>query len=184
MHDAIQAELLVRAQQGDEAAIGELYQQHSVRIFRYLYYRLGDQQAAEDLTSEVFIRLMRSLPSYRPQNGSIQAWLFQVARNLAVDHHRYMAYRNHAALHENLAEGGEDPASLVDRSLNSERLRRALTQLTAEQREVVILRFVVGMPIAEVAKLVQKSEDAVKGLQRRGLMALRAILDGWEVSYV
>lgn len=184
MHDAIQAELLVRAQQGDEAAIGELYQQHSVRIFRYLYYRLGDQQAAEDLTSEVFIRLIHSLPSYRPQNGSIQAWLFQVARNLVVDHHRYMAYRNHAALHENLVEGGEDPASLADRSLNSERLRRALAQLTTEQREVVILRFVVGMPIAEVAQLVQKSEDAVKGLQRRGLMALRAILEGWEVSYV
>jgi RNA polymerase sigma-70 factor (ECF subfamily) len=184
MHDATQAELLARAQQGDEAAIGELYEQYSVRIFRYLYYRLGNQQAAEDLTSEVFIRLMRSLPSYRPPNGSIQAWLFQVARNLAIDHHRYMAYRDHAALHDNLVQSGDDPVSMVDRSLNNEQLRLALAQLPVDQREVVILRFVVAMPIAEVAELVQKSEDAVKGLQRRGLMALRVILDGWEGSYV
>ncbi|MEA4909033.1 MAG: sigma-70 family RNA polymerase sigma factor [Chloroflexi bacterium] len=183
MKDAHSVEILAQARRGDSSAIGQFYELYRVRIFRYLYYRLGDRQSAEDLTSEVFIRVMRALPEYRSQDGNVQAWLFQIARNLTIDYYRKQGRRPVEALHENIPSSSEDPDSAAERALNSEWLKKALAQLTNEQREAVILRIVVGMPVAEVAALMGKSEDAIKGLQRRGLVALRAVLTEWKVTY-
>jgi RNA polymerase sigma-70 factor (ECF subfamily) len=183
MVDIGQAEFITRAQKGDTQVIGMMYEQYHPGIFRYLYYRVGDQQTAEDLTSEVFVRMLRFLPAYRPQNVAFQAWLFQIARNLAIDHHRQMLVRNPARLEEDLIAGNDDPVVATEHGLTSQSLRRALGRLTDEQRDVIVMRFVSAMPIAEVAQALHKSEAAIKGLQRRALVALRETLDEWEIVY-
>jgi len=177
-------QIIIRAQQGDSQAIGEIYECYRINIFRYLYYRTGDGQTADDLTSEVFLRMIRSLSSYRKQEVAFLAWLFQIAHNLLTDHYRKMSYRNHLELEDQqmvLHESGSHPHG--EARLNSLALRQALERLNEEQRDVIVMRFVTGMPISEVAQALNKSEDAVKGLQRRGLAALRDVLTDWEVNY-
>jgi RNA polymerase sigma-70 factor (ECF subfamily) len=94
-----------------------------------------------------------------------------------------MSLRNDVQLEENLTAGKDHPEHNVEYVLTIEGLRQALAKLNEDQRDVIVLRFVAGMPIAEVAQALNKSEDAIKGLQRRALMALRELLADWEVSY-
>ncbi len=176
--------LIIRAKQGDADAVGELYECHRLGVYRYFFYRTGDAHTADDLTSEVFLRMIHSLSGYRLQGVAFQAWLFQIARNLLNDHYRKMSVRNHVQLEENIMEDPQSPPSRpVEHSLNSMTLQKALEQLSIDQRDVIVMRFITGMPISEVAQALHKSEDAVKGLQRRALTTLRDVLADWEVNY-
>ena len=173
--------VVARAQRGDVDALGALYDQHQAAIFRYLWARLGDRQTAEDLTGDVFMRMLGALPNYRP-TAPFRAWLYRIARNLLVDH-----YRKHAqpALPLHHAEGqtaDSDPITLAEHTLTLERLHRALAQIEETQREVVALRFLSGLSLHETAAAVEKTEAAVKALQHRGLAALRAALQQEQVS--
>jgi RNA polymerase sigma-70 factor (ECF subfamily) len=180
----INTELIRRAQRGDQAVIAALYQHYYKSVFQFLYYRVGDRQLAEDLASEVFLRMLRYIGSFHPPAATFGSWLFEIARNLATDHFRRTGIRNDVDLEEEmLANTLDDPASTVERGLTNETLRRALQKLNGDQRDVIVLRFVAGMQIVEVAQALNKSEDAIKGLQRRALAALRGILNDWEVSY-
>ncbi len=175
------ANIIKRAKAGDLASLTSLYETHHPAVFRYLYYRVGDRQTAEDLTSEVFLHMVRSLAGYKDHGISFQAWLLKIAWNLAVDYFRRTSASPQLALSENLPSSEAEPAVAVERRLTTESLRWGLSKLSADQRDVVVLRFVADLPIAEVARTLNRSEDAVKGLQRRGLVALRAILAGSEV---
>ena len=175
-------DLVVQAQQGDSQAIGELYENYRLCVYRYLYYRTSDSHVADDLTSEVFLRMIRSLNSFRWKSVSFQAWLLQIAHNLLADHYRKMSYRNDVQL-EDFPMQLRDSQN-VEQSLNSVTLQQALNRLNGEQRDVIVMRFITGMPISDVAQALNKSEDAIKGLQRRGLAALKDVLSEWEVKYV
>ena len=176
--------LIIRAKEGDTDAIGELYECHRLGVFRYLYYRTGDAQTADDLTSEVFLRMIYSLSGYRLQGVAFQAWLFQIAHNLLNDHYRKMSVRNHIKLEETVVDDPQIPPSRpVENSLNSMTLQKALDRLSVDQRDVIVMRFITGMPISEVAQALHTSEDAVKGLQRRALTTLRDVLADWEIHY-
>jgi RNA polymerase sigma-70 factor (ECF subfamily) len=95
-----------------------------------------------------------------------------------------MGVRNDIELEENLMEDPHAPSSRpVERTLNSMTLRKALSELSVDQRDVIVMRFITGMPISEVAQALNRSEDAVKGLQRRALTTLRDVLAEWEVQY-
>jgi RNA polymerase sigma-70 factor, ECF subfamily len=183
MPDDISLDLITRAQNGEPAVIGEIFERYHISIFRYLYYRLGDRQQAEDLTSEVFLRMMKSISNYRPRNVTFQAWLFQIARNLAIDQYRKAHSRVDVGLEEEMMGKAESVEPSVDRTLTGQSLYRALEKLTGDQRDVIVLRFIANMPIAQVAQTLHKSEFAVKSLQRRALSTLREILTEWEVSY-
>ncbi len=164
--------LVARAQGGDVEAVGALYDKHHGTIFRYLRLRTSDQQAAEDLTGEVFIRMLQALQ----QTGlPFRAWLFRIARNLLVDHYRKPADRRAIAIEEAEAprEPGSEPDRALDTKLTLERLSRELSTIDATQRDVVVLRFLSGLSIRETAKVLGKTEAAVKALQHRGLRALR-----------
>ena len=184
MLDAVSPELIRRAQDGETLVVSEIYDRYHQDVFRYMYYRVGDQQTAEDLTSEVFLRMIEKISSYEIRRTSFQAWLFQIARNLSIDHYRKTKSVNRTTLEENIPGTGEEPLDMVDRELTSEYLSRALRELPENQRDVIVMRFVVGMPIREVAQTLHKTEDSIKGLQRRALLDLREILTEWEVSYV
>ena len=184
MPDQISKSLIARAKAGDSAAVGVLYDTYQADVFRFLYYRVGERQTAEDLTAEVFIKMIHALPQYRLQeNKPFRAWLMTITRNTAIDHHRRGKHKDHLTLDEGLVETAESTESQVERSLTGGHLEKALLTLTIDQREVVIFRILGEVPIAEVAQILNKSETAVKALQRRGLQSLRKTLTEWNLTY-
>jgi RNA polymerase sigma-70 factor, ECF subfamily len=179
MSDLSETEVVARAPRGEAEAAGLLYEAHQAAIFRYLWLRLGERETAEDLTGEVFIRMLKALPRYRPSATPFRAWLYRIARNLAIDHGRLAASRAPALALDDAPVGhnlANDLAHQVDQRLSLEALRAALAGLEDGQREVVTLRFLAGLSLRETAEVVNKTEAAVKALQHRGLAALNHCL--------
>ena len=184
MLETLTQDLLTRAQNGDPTIIGDLYDRYRLNVFRYLFYRLGDIHAAEDLTSEVFLRMMRSLPNYKITGVPFEAWLFQIARNLAIDHYRKVNRGEQISLEDEMqADRIDEPDHNLERNITSDLLVRALAKLDDVQRDVIVLRFVNGLPIAQVALTIHRSENAIKALQHRALASLRETLIEWEITY-
>ena len=171
-------ELIALAQRGDEEAIGALYDAQCQAVFRYFKARLSDQQTAEDLTGEVFRRMLTALPQYRVIDLPFRAWLFRIAHNLLVDHYRRESSHKMVSLKEaeNANEDEIDPSSVIERKLTMEHAHRALLDLEPSQRDVLALRFLSGLSLKETALAMGKTEDGIKALQRRGLAALRLSL--------
>ena len=172
------ADLVRRAQDGDANAFGELYDRHHRHIFRYVWGRVRDERVAEDLTGEVFTRMVVNLRGYRVTGVPFQVWLYRVAHNLVVDHYRKGDQGVLVPLHhvEGLSMEKSNPATIVERQLTVERVKDALTRLDPLQQEVVVLRFLTGLSLKEVALTLNKTVAAVKSLQHRGLVALRMAL--------
>ncbi len=150
--------------------LGELYDTHAPRIFRYIYHRLGNRALAEDLTSEVFVRFLRS--GTTPDN--VTAFLYRIAHNLVVDHLR----RNPSilSLEETIVDDHADPADFAELEMEKATLRRAIARLTPEQQQVIVLKFLEGFSNEEIAATLGKSLGAIKALQHRALGALRDLL--------
>jgi RNA polymerase sigma-70 factor (ECF subfamily) len=174
---------IARAKAGEEAALIDLYEWYQPRIFRFMHYRIGIKDRAENLTTEVFLRMLQHLPDFRFQNSSFQAWLFQIARNLVVDDFRRQSVRDHEPIDESLESDEAPPDEIADGRMRCDQLREALLELTEAQLDVIVLRFIVGLSIADVARSLEKSESAVKSLQARGLKSLRQCLTVREVIY-
>lgn len=179
MPDPSGPDLVARAQGGDVDAIGALYDQHHESIFRYVWLRVGDRHLAEDLTGDVFMRMLAGLPTYQSVGLPFRAWLYRIAHNLLVDHFRKVKDRVPVPLDavENKDAGEDDPLLAVEHKLRVERLHRALSRLDPSYREIVVLRFISGLSLREVALATDKTEAAVKSLQHRGLAALRLALN-------
>ena len=164
--------LLVRARQLDPAALTEIHETYYAAIFRYVAFRVGDRDTAEDLTSEVFTRLLTALRDKNAPQNTLRGWLYGVAARVVSDHHRKAYRAPQVELDESLASGEHDPADIVEGRLTQERLNQAMQDLTEEQRHVLSLRFGADLPIQDVARTLGKSEGAVKQLQARAIAAL------------
>lgn len=169
--------LLSQARAYDPAALAELYDLYAPAIYAYIYRRVGDPALAEDLTSELFLRMLSAIRNGVTWRKSFNAWLYRAAHNLVVDHYRHQDSAHPAPLDELTVEGGRRPDQAVESHLEAEQLRRALQQLTPEQQEVLALRFGEDLTAKQVGRLIGKTTGAVEALQRRGLAALRRILD-------
>jgi RNA polymerase sigma-70 factor (ECF subfamily) len=178
--ESITLELILRAQRGSPDDAGELYARYYQRIYRYLYYRTGDLKVAEDLTADVFVKMVQSLASFQPDRTPFTAWLFQVARNQVIDHYRRSAAHPQVSLNEDLDSSEQDLDGMVDLHLSMTSLARAMAGIEETQRDVLLLRFIEELPISETADILHRSEDSVKALQYRGLIALRTILKAQE----
>jgi RNA polymerase sigma-70 factor (ECF subfamily) len=172
-----EATLIARAKQFDRTAIAELYRRYVQRIYRYVYYRVGDESTAEDLTAEVFLRALESLETYSYRGVPFVAWLYRIAQARVADYHRRWARRGEALpLDERLVSEEEGLATLAERRETYEGLYVALQQLTMEQQQVIALKFLAGLNNAEVAYVLNKTEGAVKALQHRALASLQRFL--------
>lgn len=169
-------DLIQRAQRFDQSALTSLYQVYYPRVYNYAFLQLGDVQAAEDLASDVMLKLLESLKNYKFKGVPFSAWVFRIARNRIIDLYRKRRRRGEVDLNESLAAAREDPQSMAQRALNRGQLQVALRRLTEEQRQVIILRFIEGFDNASVAKILGRSQGAVKSLQHRALAALRRVL--------
>ena len=170
--------LVKQAVNGDQAAFTELYDRNFDRIYRYIYVKVKDQAEAEDLTQDVFIRALEAISSYKWRDLPFAAWLFRIAHNRVVDHIRKASKEKRASLDEARAVGMEDPVQIAEQHSEVQELRAALERLPEAQREVATLRFIAQLSIAEVAKMLGKSEGAVKALQFNATASLRKVISG------
>jgi len=170
--------LVELARGGDSEAFGQLYDHYHVSVYRFVYYRVGSTALAEDLTSETFFRALRSMGSFRWQGKDFGAWLMTIARNLTTDHFKAGRTRLEYATEDMSPhdEPTEGPESSVLASITNETLLAALTELPHEQQECLIMRFLQGLSIAETAKVLGRSDGAVKQLQLRGVRNLAKLL--------
>ena len=171
-----EARLIQRAQSGDATAFAEIYDRCQPAIYRYIFYQINDVAAAEDLTGEVFVRLVEKIDRFTYRDRPLLAWLYTIARNLVTDYYR------RAGRQPPLPNGLEtahtpDLEETVEHRLAQRRLAAALAHLTDDQRQVIILKFVEGLDNEMVAHTLGKSVGAVKTLQHRALAALRRILE-------
>jgi RNA polymerase sigma-70 factor, ECF subfamily len=174
-HDFERISALVElAQRGDAEAFGMLYERYVDVVYRYVYVRVGAQQLAEDITSETFLRALRRMDSFSWQGRDIAAWFVTIARNLITDNAKSARFRMEVTTADMLdADQRVDaPDTEVLERLRNQRLIEAVKTLKPEQAECVVLRFLQGMSLAETAKVLGKSEGAVKQLQLRAVRAL------------
>ena len=174
--------LVSRARQGEQEAFAQLYEIHFERIYRYIIVWIGNRAEAEDMTQQVFVKAYESIPSFRWKGIPFSAWLFRIAHNLVVDYLRKKKKRPAMSLEESLLVGEGDPVAETERKMDIEQLAAATERLTVAQREVISLRFAGGLSIAEVARVMGKSQGAVKALQHSAIIALRKLLLAGEGS--
>jgi RNA polymerase sigma-70 factor, ECF subfamily len=170
--------LIRRAQQLDQAALTQLYEENFDRIYRYIVLKIGDRTEAEDMTQTVFLNALRSISSYKSQGLPFSSWLYRIAHNQIVDHLRRVSRKTVVPLDESLPipDTDPDPQVAAEMKFEIEEVARAAKQLTPAQQEVISLRFASEMSITEVAGIMHKSEGAVKALQHSAIAALRKIL--------
>ena len=175
MYDDAERAWVEQARSGDSTAVGYLYERYVDRIYRYVLLKIGDPHEAEDLTGQVFVRMIEAISGFQWQGASFQSWLYRIAHNLVVDHLRQRTRRPQVALDPlegTLLADGDDPYSWAEAAEYRDHLRGALARLTDLQAQVIALKFGGGLSNAEVGRVLGRSEGAVKALQHSALTNL------------
>jgi RNA polymerase sigma-70 factor, ECF subfamily len=165
---------LVRRAQTDAQAFGALYDRYVQRVYRYCLYRTNHQHEAEDLTAQIFLAVLESLPRYR-QDGHFAAWLFSIARNKVMEYHRR---KPHEPLEESLLPPLQlDLELTVEKSQRREKLLKLIQALAEDEQELIHLRYVAELSFVEMAKSLNKNEDAVKKAMYRLVARLKVQME-------
>jgi len=172
--------LLERARQLDERALSDIHARYYGEIYRYALYRTSRAEIAEDIASEVFMRLLNALHTGRAPQTTLRGWLFGVANHLVADHFR-SAPRESVELDENLA-APSTPAAEAELNWQRTQIQTAMRQLTHEQQHALALRFAEGFSVEETANVMGKTPNAVRVLQFRAVEALKRVLRVGEVA--
>jgi RNA polymerase sigma-70 factor, ECF subfamily len=166
--------LVELARDGDAEAFGQLYDHYVSGVFRFIYYRVGSRQLAEDLTSETFVRGLKAIQRFTWQGKDFGAWLTTIARNLIADH--FKSSRSRLEIVSDDIPEGRVPARSTEEDvlslISNEMLFEAVNSLPPEQRDCILMRFIQGMSIAETAAALKRSEGAIKQLQLRAVRSL------------
>ena len=165
--EAVVLEAVAGAKAGDEDALRFLYLRYADNVYGYVCSIVRDEHEAEDVTQQIFTKLMRALQRYEPRSVPFSAWILRIAHNAAIDS---MRARRAVPCEEVRSPDLEDSSVAHERARD---LQEALSHLPDEQREVIVMRFVLGLSPGEIAERIGRSEDAVHGLQHRGRRTLR-----------
>jgi RNA polymerase sigma-70 factor (ECF subfamily) len=171
--------LVDRAQQGDRAALEELYLIHFDRIYGYLHVSVGNRHDAEDLTTQTFLKMLESIGKFRWQSAPFSAWLFRIAHNLAMDHFRANKRWQPEADVPDEATSAEAGAL---ESIGRKSMLDLIEDLSPEQQQVLTLKFVFNFANAEAATILGKTEGAIKSLQHRALVSLQKQIEQREAE--
>lgn len=187
MERAEEKRLLEQVQRGDANAFAQLYRAHVQIVYRYIQFRVNDAPLAEDMTGDVFVRALKDIQHYEDRGKPFVAWLYSIAHARVIDHYRRVGRRPmESDIEETVVpvENNLDQGML--RAQAAAELRRAIAALTDDQQQVVILRFVEGYRIEQVAKLMNKNANAIKALQHRALRSLAGKLErsGFDVESI
>jgi RNA polymerase sigma-70 factor, ECF subfamily len=166
--------LVEQAQQGNRDALEELYLLHFDRIYSYLHMSVGNRHDAEDLTTQVFVKMLESIGKFRWRSAPFSAWLFRIAHNLAMDHFRAnKRWQPEEEVPE--PDPGERSAAEEEalESIGRQSMLEMIGKLSHEQQQVLTLKFVFNFSNAEAATILDKTEGAIKSLQHRALASLQ-----------
>ncbi len=170
-------ELIIRAQQGDKHAFGELYERYLPPIYNFIIYRVGNTHEAEDLAETVFVKAWQALGRYQIKGVPFLAWLYRIARNLVTDYHRANSVQHvnlDTQLHLPDVEAIPEDQAVI--TMQFEKVMQRMTELDPLYQDVLMLRFVQGLSHAEVAEVLDRSQGAVRVLQHRALQAIRRLM--------
>jgi RNA polymerase sigma-70 factor, ECF subfamily len=175
---ANERQLVLQAQDGNSDAFGQLYDAYMERIYRFVYFRVEDQQTAEDITSQVFLKAWSNLDRFQFSRTPYLAWLYTIAHNAVIDHYRT---RKVTTALDDVQLSQPDHSELVeneiDLTVEMKSVKTALQALTDDQQKVLTLKFIEGMSNNEIARHLGKREGAIRALQMRGLQALAKQLE-------
>lgn len=172
-----EAMLVQRAVEHDAEAFGKLYDMHVDRIYKHIYYRVGNEADAEDLTQQVFLKAWQAIHRYKKTTSPFIAWLMTISHNQVIDFYRTRKDKAYIEA-EILADGpASRPEQTTEASFEQQRLRRVILQLGGDEQQVVILRFIEGFEFAEIASVMKKKEGNVRVILHRALVKLRDILE-------
>ncbi len=172
-----EATLVQRAIGYDAEAFGRLYDMHVDKVYRHIYYRVGNEQDAEDLTQQVFLKAWQAIHRYKKTASPFIAWLMTISHNLIVDFYRTKKDRAYLEAEVLASDSASIPERSTEASFEQQRLRRAVLQLGGDEQQVIILRFMEGFEFAEIASLMDKKEGNVRVILHRALIRLRNILE-------
>lgn len=170
--------LVQRVQDGDSEAFGLIYDEYVDMVFRYVYFRVYDKHLAEDFASETFTRALRRIDSVSFQGRDVGAWLITIARNIIRDHVKSSRYKLEvtSADMRDADRATDGPEDAVLAGLTHAVLLTCVKQLSAEQQECIVLRFLQGLSVSETALAMERNEGAIKALQHRAVRRLGKIL--------
>ena len=157
----------------DPQAIGAIYDRYFQDVYRFVLYKLNNENLAEDITSDVFVRLLEAVKKKRGPKKNIKAWLFSTASHIITDHLRRHYRRPTTEMPEDLIDRSDSPSQEFDQNHQNNLTREALQHLTPDQQTVLTLRFGQGYSLEETAAVMKKKSNAIKALQFRALAALR-----------
>jgi RNA polymerase sigma-70 factor, ECF subfamily len=175
---ANERQLVLQAQDGNSEAFGQLYDAYMERIYRFVYFRVEDQQTAEDITSQVFLKAWSNLDRFSFNRTPYLAWLYTIAHNAVIDHYRTRKVTT--ALDDvqlSQPDHSEAVENDIDLTAEMQSVKTALRALTDDQQKVLTLKFIEGMSNNEIARQLGKREGAIRALQMRGLQALAKQLE-------
>jgi len=175
--EADQVLLVQRAISRDADAFGRLYDMYVNRVYRHIYYRVGNIADAEDLTQQVFLKAWQAIDRYKKTASPFLAWLMTISHNLVVDFYRTKKAKTYLEAEVTADEPTSSLERVAEARFEQQRLRRAILQLRSDQQQVILLRFVEGYQYAEIASLLGKSEGAIRVILHRALVALRRMLE-------
>jgi RNA polymerase sigma-70 factor (ECF subfamily) len=170
--------LVMKAVGGDTQAFGKLYERYCDNIYRFLRALLNDHHEAEDLTTEVFIKAWQSLPRYQERGHLFSSYLFRIARNAVIDHRRKSRHQIRSIDQVQIkTDEINSPGEVLEGAQEADILAECLRRLRESYRTVLLLRFMIGLPTAEVAEVMGRSEGAIRVLQHRALKQLRKYVE-------
>ena len=177
---------LARLAADDKEAFGELYERYLPKIYNYVYYRVGNRHDAEDLTARAFTRALSHIGGYVDKGAPFQAWLYRIAHNLVANWHRDQSRRKIIALDDYIVGGLETdaPDGMAEKREAQRHLLEAVRRLPEDRQQLLILKFVEGLPNAEIGAIMGRTEGAVKSLYHRTLLALRGDLESREKTVI
>jgi RNA polymerase sigma-70 factor, ECF subfamily len=169
--------LVRRAQQQDNQAFAQLYEAYFDKIYRYIVLKVRNEAEAEDITQQVFLKVLQSIGSYKSKGVPFSSWIYRIAHNQVVDFLRQKNKKSTVDIEGlPLISQAEDTQHRLEKEMDIEQLKEATKNLTAAQQEVLSLRFAGELSIAECAGIMGKSEGAIKALQHSAVLSLRKAL--------
>lgn len=169
--------LIRKIKKGDKEAFGEIYELFAERIFRYIYFKVGKREEAEDLTQQVFVRVWESLDDFKFRKNPFSSWVYRIAHNLVVDFYRKQ--KDVLSLNDDIKIEIADSLDLDERLYYKEEVKKILSlinRLPQEQKDILILRFVDDLSYGEIARIMKKSPLTLRVLQHRALKKLKELI--------
>jgi RNA polymerase sigma-70 factor, ECF subfamily len=178
--------LIARASKGDREAFGQLYERHSVRVFRHAYFLTSDVSLAEDLTGQTFLKALEAMPRFENRGIPFIAWLLRITVNLAINHKKALKNGHHSQLPETIEDDDAlgSPEQSCTRKAEGERVWGKVHNLPVDQRQVIVMRFLNDLDYQTVAQVLGKSVGAVRVIQFRALANLRNMMRDEEMAAV